>query len=136
MNYCNPEGFRNEIKALVEKGDMDALYHWFDGGETMEGAFEKGADVFNRVIKPYANKYLKGKRHVALDLGYGLGTKIKAAIDAFPKVYGIDVHDEWGLALHGMNLEEDQEVMLLTGDGETLLLCNRAKSCPRILAIY
>ena len=22
MNYCNPEGFRNEIKALLAKGDI------------------------------------------------------------------------------------------------------------------
>ena len=122
MNYCNPEGFRNEINVLFEKGDMDAFYHWFDGGETVEGAFEKGADVFNRVIKPYATKYLKGQRHVALDLGYGMGTKIKAALNTFPKVYGIDVHEKWEVALHNMELKENQEVQLLTGDGVSLIL--------------
>jgi SAM-dependent methyltransferase len=122
MNYCNPEGFRNEIKELLEKGDMDAFYHWFDGGDTVEGAFKKGADVFNRVIKPYADKYLKGQRHVALDLGYGMGTKIKAALNTFPRVYGVDVHEEWEVALHNMELEENQEIKLLWGDGRELPL--------------
>jgi SAM-dependent methyltransferase len=122
MNYCNPEGFRNEIKVLLEEGDMDAFYHWFDGGVTVEGSFEKGADVFNRVIKPYATKYLKGQRHVALDLGYGMGTKIPAALSVFPKVYGVDVHEEWEFALANIELGENQEIMLLTGDGETLPL--------------
>ena len=120
MNYCNPEGFRNEIKELLDKGDIDALYHWFDGGVTKEGAFDKGSDVFKRVIRPYADKYLKGRRNVALDLGYGLGTKIQEALHSFPKVYGIDVHDEFDFALENLEVEEGQEVMLLKGDGETL----------------
>ena len=89
MNYCNPEGFRNEIKELLAKGDLSAFYSWFDGGETKTGAFEKGADVFNRVIYPYAKKYLKGRLREsdvsALDLGYGAGTKILPALNFFQK---------------------------------------------------
>jgi SAM-dependent methyltransferase len=51
-----------------------------------------------------------------------MGTKIKAALNAFPKVYGIDVHEEWDVALDNMGLEVNQEVELLKGDGETLPL--------------
>jgi len=120
MNYCNPEGFRNEIAELLEKGDIDALYHWFDGGVTKEGAFEKGADVFTRVIKPYADKYLKGNRKVALDLGYGMGTKIPAALNCFPRVIGVDVHEEYEFVLDNIGTAGNQEVELLVGDGDSL----------------
>jgi SAM-dependent methyltransferase len=124
MNYCNPEGFRNEIKALLKKGDIDAFYHWFDGGETKAGAFEKGADVFHRVIYPYAKKYLKGRLRegdvTALDLGYGAGTKILTALNFFQKVYGVDVHDEWEFILQSIAVPEGKEVILLTGDGHTI----------------
>ena len=123
MNYCNPEGFRNEIKELLARGDIDAFYHWFDGGETKEGAFKKGADVFNRVIFPFANKYIGDRlknEPVALDLGYGAGTKVAAALDFFSKVYGIDVHEEFKFTLENIQLPKYREVELLTSDGHTI----------------
>ncbi|MHA1952120.1 MAG: class I SAM-dependent methyltransferase [Candidatus Thorarchaeota archaeon] len=126
MNYCNPEGFRNEIRQLKEAGDIDAFYHWFDGGDTMEGAFKKGADVFNRVILPYAKKYIskRVKTGTALDLGYGAGTKIQAAISHFSKVYGVDVHEEFDFILENIKVPDEKEVVLVKGDGDTLVVAN------------
>lgn len=114
MYYCNPEGFRKEIKRLLEAGDIDAFYNWFDGGETKEGAFEKGADVFNRVIFPYADKSRLG---AALDLGYGAGTKVQAALNFFSTVYGVDVHEEFDFVFENLQVPKDKEVRLLSGDG-------------------
>jgi len=121
MNYCNPEGFRNEIKELLARGDIDAFYNWFDGGERKEGAFKKGADVFNRVIFPFANKYIGDRlknEPIALDLGYGAGTKIQAALNFFSKVYGVDVHEEIVSVLE--ELHPTGEIDLLTSDGHTI----------------
>ena len=123
MNYCNPEGFRNEIKELLARGDIDTFYHWFDGGGTKEGAFEKGKDVFARVISPYMYKYRQVKANeklVALDLGYGAGTKIQAALGPFSTVYGVDVHEEFDFVFDNLNIPKDREVRLLAGDGTTI----------------
>jgi len=124
MNYCNPEGYRKEIRSLLENGDIDAFYNWFDGGETKEGAFKKGYDVFNRVIFPYVQEHLgsrmKNKKFTALDLGYGAATKIQAALEFFPIVYGVDVHDQFDFVFESLEVPEDKEVRLLVGDGNSL----------------
>lgn len=122
-NYCNPEGFKNEIRSLWEKGNIDAFYDWFDGGLTREGAFEKGEDVFNRVIFPFANKYI-GKQlkkgATALDLGYGAGTKVQAATNFFKKVIGVDVHDLEEDMIKGIEPKADCEIDLIKSDGHTI----------------
>ena len=119
-NLCDPEGFKNEIRELEEKGDIDALYHWFDGGVTKKGAFEKGDDVFRRVIFPYIDKYMSDNTEQdfsALDLGYGMGTKIQSAIRFLPIVYGLDVHDDHATAIGNLDIPKGHCVYLLSGEG-------------------
>jgi len=126
-NLCDPEGFKNEISELLEKGDIDAFYHWFDGGVTKEGAFAKGEDVFRRVLAPLVVKYLGddlviGNAQVAFDLGYGAGTKIQAAFDLFNMVYGIDVHDQHNFVLSELDVPEECDVSLMIGNGRDIPL--------------
>ena len=120
MNYCNPEGFRNEIKGLLAKGDIDAFYHWFDGGETRQGAFEKGADVFNRVIFPLAEKHLPEGYNTALHLGYGAGIKIESAFEYFDVVFGIDVHDEAKFVNDNIFIPKGKKLRLIKANGDNI----------------
>jgi len=95
INYCNPEGFKNEIRSLKEANDPDKFFSWFDGGGTIKGAFVKGEDVFNRMFLPYAKKYLRTlDDKTCLDIGYGGGTKMIVACKYFKTSWGIDVHKE------------------------------------------
>ena len=115
MNLCNPEGFKNEIKELLAKGDIDAFYGRFDVTTSKEESFEKGSDIFNRIIHPLVGKKLKGENLVALDLGYGGGTKIQAALEHFDIVYGIDVHGEADFIIENLSVPKDKEVLLMEG---------------------
>jgi SAM-dependent methyltransferase len=120
MNYCNPEGFRNVISEILARGDIDAFYGWFDGGDTKKGAFEKGVDVYDRVIHPLAEKLLPKGSCVALDLGYGAGTKIQSALKHFDVVYGVDVHEEFDFIFENLQVPKGKEVCLLRGDGTSI----------------
>jgi len=128
MNYCNPEGFRNEIKLLREQG-RDKFFSWFDGpkgeNETTDAAFEKAEDVFNRLMLPSAKKYLKKlNTKTSLDIGYGSGGQVLAASLYFDKAYGLDVHEEADFVMEELNKRgiKDEEVELVVGDGKTIPL--------------
>lgn len=120
MNYCNPEGFRNEIKALLEKGDIDAFYDWFGGWGTKENSFEHGRDIFNRIIFPLAGKLLPEGFTAALDLGYGVGTKIEPAFQHFDVVYGVDVHDEAKFVADNLSVPKGKKLRLVRADGDNI----------------
>jgi len=94
MNYCNPEGFKNELKKIREEGET-IFFTWFDGGETVDGAYEKADDIFCRLMLPWAKKFLGDlKNKVSLDIGYGGGGQVLAASKHFKYAMGLDVHEE------------------------------------------
>lgn len=94
MNYCNPQGFKAELREIRKMG-KDAFFSWFDGGETVDGAYEKSKDVFTRLMLPWAKKYLgKLNEKVSLDIGYGGGGQVFAASKHFKYSIGLDVHGE------------------------------------------
>lgn len=94
MNYCCPEGFRNELREIRKQG-KDKFFSWFDGGETVDGAYKKAKDIFARLMLPWAKKHLgKLSEKVSLDIGYGGGGQVFAASKHFKYATGIDVHDE------------------------------------------
>lgn len=94
MNYCDPEGFRNEIKGNVSKG-RDTFFTWFDGGGDTNGAFKKAKGIFDRLILPWAERFLGDlEEKVSLDIGYGSGAQVLAASKHFRYATGIDVHEE------------------------------------------
>jgi len=120
MNYCNPEGFRNEIKKLLAKGDIDAFYRWFGGWATKAASFENGEDIFDRVIFPLAEKLLPEGADTALDLGYGVGTKIEPAFKHFKTVYGVDVHDEAKFVAGNLSVPKGKKLRLIMADGDNI----------------
>ena len=124
MNYCDPKGFRSEIKALREKG-RDIFFSWMDGGETADGAFEKAEDVFTRLMLPSAKKYLKKlDDKVSLDIGYGSGGQVLAATMYFDKAYGLDVHEESDFVEEELKNRgaHGRDFHLITGDGNSIPL--------------
>ena len=120
MNYCNPEGFEKEIKELLAKGDIDAFYHWFGGWGTKEASFEKGEDIFDRIIFPLAEKLLPEGFNTALDLGYGVGTKIQPAFKHFSVVFGIDVHDEAKFVAENLSVPKGKKLRLIKANGTNI----------------
>ena len=120
MNYCNPEGFEKEIKELLAKGDIDAFYHWFGGWGTKAASFEKGEDIFDRIIFPLAEKLLPEGFNTALDLGYGVGTKIQPAFKHFSVVFGIDVHDEAKFVAENLSVPKGKKLRLIKANGTNI----------------
>ena len=62
-NLCNPQGFKAEIKALVGD-DKNKFFTWFDGGESTEEAFGKGARIFNRLMLTHAKTHLRNLKKI------------------------------------------------------------------------
>jgi len=94
MNYCDPQGFRNEIKANRKKG-RDAFFTWFDGGEDANDAFVKAYNIFKRLMLPWTDRFLENLHEkISLDIGYGGGGQVFAASGHFKYALGIDVHDQ------------------------------------------
>lgn len=94
MNYCDPEGFRNEIKEIRTRG-REAFFTWFDGGGDVDGAFEKAEDIFDRLMLPWAESFIGNlDERISLDIGYGGGGQVLAASEYFKYALGIDVHNE------------------------------------------
>lgn len=94
MNYCDPQGFKDEIKMVREKG-RDTFFTWFDGGGDANGAFVKAKDIFNRLMLPWADRFLENLHEkISLDIGYGGGGQVFTASGYFKYALGIDVHNE------------------------------------------
>lgn len=124
MNHCDVEGFRNEIKAIRNKG-KDEFFTWMDGGEDVDGAFEKAEDVFNRLMLPSAKKHLKKlNKKTSLDIGYGSGGQVLVASMYFDKSYGLDVHEERDFVLDELSARGGklEDIQLLIGDGYVIPL--------------
>jgi len=94
MYRCNPVDYAKQIKANLDLGP-DKFFGWFDGGNTVIEAYEKSADIFNRIILPMATKYLGDlKDKISLDMGYGSGGQVVAASKHFKESMGTDWHEE------------------------------------------
>jgi len=128
MNLCNPEGWRNEVKSLKEKGDKDKFFTYFDGGGTFDGAYEKAQDVFNRLFLPYIEKHVKNTNiKTSLEIGYGTGFQTGLAANLFKKSYGVDVHDESDYIMESIgHLFNKGRMNFLVGDGRTIPLPNNS----------
>jgi ubiquinone/menaquinone biosynthesis C-methylase UbiE len=128
MNYCNPEGFRDEIRKVKDQG-KDKFFTWFDGpkgeNENEDAAFEKAEDVFTRLMLPSAKKYVKKlNSKTSLDIGYGSGGQVLTASLYFDKCYGLDVHEERDYVKDELISRgaKEEDIELLVGDGISIPL--------------
>jgi ubiquinone/menaquinone biosynthesis C-methylase UbiE len=125
MYKCNPVDYAAQIKANRDLGP-DKFFGWFDGGQTVEEAFKKQEDIFNRIILPIAEKYVKTlDKKTSLDLGYGSGGQVVAASKHFKEAIGIDWHNEEEFVMHQAAEFSDGEMLfggspdrISLGDGE------------------
>ena len=92
---CSPEGFAKTVKELTTKG-RDKFFTWFDGGGTVDGAFNKAEGIFLNLIYPHFLKYRENDPidSISLDIGYGGGGQVLAATKFFNYALGVDVHGE------------------------------------------
>jgi len=123
MNYCCPEGFKNEIKIMRDKG-RDTFFTWFDGGGDTSGAFEKAKGIFDRLMLPWAKRFLGNlDNKVSLDIGYGSGGQVLAASEYFRYSTGIDVHEEIDFVekeLRKRKAIQNRNFALFISDGNTI----------------
>jgi len=123
MNYCDPEGFKNELREIKKKG-RDTFFSWFDGGETVDGAYEKAEDIFYRLMLPWAKKHLGDlSNKISLDIGYGGGGQVLSASERFKYATGLDVHDEIGFVeaeLRKRQGGENKNTALFISNGDTI----------------
>jgi len=127
MNYCDPQGFKNEIKNNIDRG-KEAFFTWFDGGDTVDGSFEKAEGIFKRLMLPWAERFYTTTRFdmsnkTSLDIGYGGGGQVLAASKHFKYALGVDVHEEIEFVeseLKRRTKGKEGNIALFTGDGKTL----------------
>jgi hypothetical protein len=128
--YCDPVGFRKQIE-LNAALPPDEFFNWFDGPKegTINEVFAKAEDVFERLMLPWAKKYLKKKEkdiRTSLDFGYGSGGQVLAAAQNGFEAYGVDVHQEHELVSEELKRRSDDEIFTLleTEDGSHISLDN------------
>lgn len=122
MNYCDPQGFKNEIKMMREKG-RDTFFTWFDGGGDTDGAFEKAKGIFERLMFPWAKRFLENiDEKISLDIGYGSGGQVLAASDHFKYALGVDVHHEIDFVEKELGKRKGLKIniALFAGDGKII----------------
>lgn len=123
MNYCNPQGFKAELREIRKQG-KGKFFTWFDGGETVDGAYKKADDIFCRLMLPWAKRFLgKLSEKTSLDLGYGGGGQVHAASKYFKYAMGLDVHDEISFVeaeLRKRQGGQNKNTALFIGQGETI----------------
>ena len=123
MNYCNPRGFKDEVKIMKDRG-RDTFFTWFDGGGDTNGAFKKAEGIFERLMLPWATRFLgnlDGK--TSLDIGYGSGCQVLAASQHFKYSTGIDVHEEIGFVekeLRKRKAIQNRNFALFIGQGDSI----------------
>ena len=125
MNLCNPEGFKNEIKSNIDRGKVE-FFTWFDGGDTIAGAFKKAKEIFERLMLPWAKRYMNNlEEKTSLDIGYGSGCQVLAASKHFKYALGIDVHEEVDYVEEELRKRnKEKNIALFIGDGKTLPIDN------------
>jgi len=120
MNYCCPEGFRDEIKMIRDRG-RNAFFIWFDGGGDVDGAFEKAEDVFKRLMLFWAERFMENlDEKISLDIGYGGGGQVLAASKHFKYALGVDVHKEIDFVEKEFRNRKIKNVALFFNDGKTI----------------
>jgi len=129
MNYCDPEGFKNELREIRKKG-KDTFFSWFDGGETVDGAYEKAEGIFCRLMLPFAERHLGDlSDKISLDIGYGGGGQVFAASEHFKYATGIDVHNEISFVeaeLRKRQGGENKNTALFMSNGDTIPMDNNS----------
>jgi ubiquinone/menaquinone biosynthesis C-methylase UbiE len=94
------EGYANYVRDVREK-KPDAFFTLFDGGKNFDEALKIAKVIFERLILPFAFKYLgdllNDKR--SLDIGYGSGFQVCRASEYFEHAKGLDVHREANFVL-------------------------------------
>lgn len=125
MNYCNPQGFRSEIKIMRDKG-RESFFTWFDGGGDVDGAFEKAKGIFDRLMFPWADRFIENiDEKISLDIGYGSGGQVLAASEHFKYALGVDVHEELDFVEKEFKSRKGMKnTALFIGDGKTLPIDN------------
>lgn len=127
MNYCDPQGFKDEIKIMRDKG-RDTFFTWFDGGGDTDGAFDKAKGIFDRLMLPWVERFLGNlEDKVSLDIGYGSGGQVLAASEHFRYSTGIDVHGEISFVekeLRKRKAIQNRNFALFISNGNTIPMDN------------
>jgi len=94
MFECNPKDWAAKIEENANTMSADEFISWFDGGETVEGAYAKSADIWRRLIKPIVVGNVKAPEgKTCVELGYGHAGLTLQASKTFEHAYGMEWHD-------------------------------------------
>ena len=122
-------GFRAEIGSVA--ADENAFFGWFNGHGSFEESYYSGAwDFAWHIACPLARHWvvppLAGGGTCALEIGCGGGRLLQHAARFFPRVIGVDIHDELDvvgsklreLGVHNAELRQSDGRSLPCRDGE------------------
>lgn len=119
-------GFREEIKK-ADTLSKEAFFTWFDGGNSVEDVFVRGAwDFATFIIQPLAPCITKSEEKTALEIGYGGGRMLAAASRYFNNVIGVDVHECKENVAAELQKQGIYNFMLYNGDGKSIPVENNS----------
>lgn len=117
-------GFREEIKK-ADTLSKEAFFTWFDGGNSVEDVFVRGAwDFATFIIQPLAPYITKCEEKTALEIGYGGGRMLAASSRYFHKVIGVDVHECKGNVAAELQKRGVHNFALYSSDGKSIPMGN------------
>jgi ubiquinone/menaquinone biosynthesis C-methylase UbiE len=119
-NKSHREQFKEQIKK-AKNTSKDAFFTWFDGGDTAEACFVKGAWDFANYISQFIFLHVKEpEKKTVLEIGYGGGRVLGAASQYFKNAIGIDIHECQDTVLEELRKRGISNVKLYTTDGKTI----------------
>lgn len=123
MNTLNAK-YAKFVREVRER-DPEKFYTIFDGGKSFSAALTIALLVFEKMILPFALKYLGEylKEKQSLDVGYGSGFQVSSAAKQFGTAWGIDVHQEADTIIRDFTkrgLDEFKNVNLVEGEAANI----------------
>jgi cyclopropane fatty-acyl-phospholipid synthase-like methyltransferase len=116
-------GFREAIAGV--SGDDDAFFGWFNNQKSFDEAYFSGAWDFSwHIAQPLARHLRRsvtaGPGLSALEIGCGGGRLLAHAARFFPRVIGVDIHDQLGVVSDRLRAIGVHNADVRQGDGRTL----------------
>jgi hypothetical protein len=114
------EAYRQKAAELRKLG-RKKFFPWFNGLRNIDYAFSQGDKIFQVIILPVAEKWLRTlRKKKLLEIGYGGGVLLASASKFFDRVAGVDVHHEHDFVFEELKRRGVKNVDLYVSDGDWL----------------
>lgn len=115
---CNPEGYKNSINNGVAARGIMGMYRFY---HECPNTLKRGKKVWDTQFFPFVEKYVGfPKQGYAYEIGYGVASILFHAARTFHRVFGCDVHEQFGLVEEEMLSKGCDNMALSYTDGTTI----------------